>query len=318
MESGAKAAAGLRDHAPSSGGHGCIRAGHVGRNFHEAEDRRGARARRRRCGRRRVRAGRHPDRVGEHGVPDERRDHRRRHGRRRRHRDARSPGALRPLVRGRSVPGHRHQYRADRPRRPGRSRRSRPPSATPSRRATSLATADTADLRRELAAAENTLDSARVSLRVANTSLSDAKDADVTAQIRQATIGVLNAKNQLAKAQADGQRPQDPDRGATLSRRSTASSPPSNISAGFDAPSGDGDRRRRDRVPGHHRRGRERPRRRQGRPAGDGLRRRDRCRHRRHCRGDRADADHSSGSAASCRIPSRSPSPTHRPRSAPA
>ncbi len=101
-----------------------------------------------------------------------------------------------------------------------------------------LATADTADLRRQLAAAENTLDSARVSLRVANSSLTDAKDADVTAQIRQATIGVLNAENQLAQARQAVNDLKTQIAAATLKSPVDGIVTESNISAGFDAPSG--------------------------------------------------------------------------------
>jgi len=101
-----------------------------------------------------------------------------------------------------------------------------------------LATADTADLRRQLATAENTLDSARVSLRVANSSLSDAKDADVTAQIRQATIGVLNAKNQVAQARQAVNDLKTQIAAATLKSPIDGIVTESNISAGFDAPSG--------------------------------------------------------------------------------
>ena len=43
-----------------------------------------------------------------------------------------------------------------------------------------LATADTTDLKRQLAAANTAVDTARIQLRMANASLSDAKDADVT------------------------------------------------------------------------------------------------------------------------------------------
>ena len=77
-----------------------------------------------------------------------------------------------------------------------------------------LATADTTDLKRDLADATNALESAQVSLRAAKTSLSDAEDADVTAQIRQAKIGLYNAEI----AGLEGRRTiattdQGPDRG---------------------------------------------------------------------------------------------------------
>ena len=57
-----------------------------------------------------------------------------------------------------------------------------------------LATADTTDLKRQLAAANTAVDTARIQLRLAKASLSDAEDADVTAQIRQAKISVNNAE----------------------------------------------------------------------------------------------------------------------------
>ena len=63
-----------------------------------------------------------------------------------------------------------------------------------------LATADTADLKRQLADAKTAVDTARIGLRAAKASLSDANDADVTAQIRQAKIGVNNAETQLSSS----------------------------------------------------------------------------------------------------------------------
>ena len=63
-----------------------------------------------------------------------------------------------------------------------------------------LATADTTDLKRQLATANTAVDTAGIQLRLAKASLSDANDAAVTAQIRQAKISVNNARSQLADA----------------------------------------------------------------------------------------------------------------------
>jgi RND family efflux transporter MFP subunit len=101
-----------------------------------------------------------------------------------------------------------------------------------------LATADTTDLRHQLTAAENTLASARVSLRVANTNLSDAETAAVTAQIRQAHIGVYNAKNQLAQAKQAVIDLKTQIAAAVLTSPIDGVVTESNIAAGFDAPSG--------------------------------------------------------------------------------
>ena len=76
-----------------------------------------------------------------------------------------------------------------------------------------LATANTADLKRDLANATNALKSAQVSLRAAKTDLSDAEDADVTAQIRQAKIGLYNAEIAGLEGRGRSQRDQGPDRG---------------------------------------------------------------------------------------------------------
>ena len=51
-----------------------------------------------------------------------------------------------------------------------------------------LATADTTDLKRQLVAANTALDTAKIQLRLAKASLTDANTAAVTAQIRQAKV----------------------------------------------------------------------------------------------------------------------------------
>ena len=69
--------------------------------------------------------------------------------------------------------------------------------------------------------------------------LADAEDADVTAQIRQAKIGLYNAETQVSTGRGRSQRDQGPDgRPPASRRRSTGSSRRSTSTAGFDAPSG--------------------------------------------------------------------------------
>ena len=101
-----------------------------------------------------------------------------------------------------------------------------------------LATADTTALQRDLATAENAYLSAKVSYATAQSTYSDAKDAGVTAQIRQAKIGLYNGQNQLAdarqkvvdlKAQIKAARIVAPIAGVVTEV---------DITAGFDAPSG--------------------------------------------------------------------------------
>src|SRR4029079_7215063 len=64
-----------------------------------------------------------------------------------------------------------------------------------------LATASTKALERQLEAAQNTLDSAKVSRRAADATRDDADASGNTSQIRQAKIGQYNAENQVATAQ---------------------------------------------------------------------------------------------------------------------
>ncbi len=101
-----------------------------------------------------------------------------------------------------------------------------------------LATAGTTDLKRDLANATNALKSARVSLRAAKTDLADAEDADVTAQIRQAKIGLYNAETQVSKAEADRNAIKAQIAAATLKAPINGLVTAVNISTGFDAPSG--------------------------------------------------------------------------------
>lgn len=101
-----------------------------------------------------------------------------------------------------------------------------------------LATADTADLKRDLANANNSLNSAQVSLRAAKTDLSDAEDADVTAQIRQAKIGLYNARSQVSQATQDRDAIRTQMAAATIKAPIAGVVTEINVTAGFDAPSG--------------------------------------------------------------------------------
>ncbi len=101
-----------------------------------------------------------------------------------------------------------------------------------------LATADTADLKAQLAAAKNTLESAKVSLRAANKTRSTANDSGNTDQIRQAKIGQLNAKNQVATAQQAVDDLEAQIAHATLKAPVAGLVTELDIRAGYDAPSG--------------------------------------------------------------------------------
>ena len=101
-----------------------------------------------------------------------------------------------------------------------------------------LATAATTDLKRDLANATNSLKSAQVSLRAAKTDLSDAEDADVTAQIRQAKIGLYNAESQVSQATQDRDAIRTQMAAATLKAPIAGVVTEVNVTAGFDAPSG--------------------------------------------------------------------------------
>jgi macrolide-specific efflux system membrane fusion protein len=101
-----------------------------------------------------------------------------------------------------------------------------------------LATADTSDLERQLTTARNNVASARVSLNAANATRTTANTSGNTDQIRQAKIGQLNARNQLADAQ---QQVADLDKqiaGATLKAPIDGIVTEVDVQAGFDAPSG--------------------------------------------------------------------------------
>jgi macrolide-specific efflux system membrane fusion protein len=101
-----------------------------------------------------------------------------------------------------------------------------------------MATADTSDLKRQLASAQNSLKSARVSLNAANATRSTANGSGNADQIRQAKIGQLNAQNQLADAQQQVRDLQAQIASATLKAPVDGLVTEVDIRAGFDAPSG--------------------------------------------------------------------------------
>ena len=102
-----------------------------------------------------------------------------------------------------------------------------------------LATADTTDLKRQLAAANTAVDTAAIQLRLAKASLSDANDAAVTAQIRQAKISVNNARSQLADATKTRNDLKTQITLATLTAPIDGVVTAVNVVKGLEAPSGD-------------------------------------------------------------------------------
>ena len=102
-----------------------------------------------------------------------------------------------------------------------------------------LATADTTDLKRQLAAANTAVDTAKIQLRLAKASLTDANDAAVTAQIRQAKVGVNNATSQLADATKTRDDVKTQIRLATLTAPIDGIVTAVNVVKGLEAPSGD-------------------------------------------------------------------------------
>ena len=102
-----------------------------------------------------------------------------------------------------------------------------------------LATADTTDLKRQLAAANTAVDTAKIQLRLAKASLTDAEDAAVTAQIRQAKVGVNNATSQLADATKTRDDVKTQIRLATLTAPIDGIVTAVNVVKGLEAPSGD-------------------------------------------------------------------------------
>jgi len=102
-----------------------------------------------------------------------------------------------------------------------------------------LATADTTDLKRQLATATTAVDTAAIQLRLAKASLSDAEDADVTAQIRQAKISVNNARTQLSDATTTRNDLKSQIKLATLTAPIDGVVTAVNVVKGLEAPSGD-------------------------------------------------------------------------------
>jgi macrolide-specific efflux system membrane fusion protein len=101
-----------------------------------------------------------------------------------------------------------------------------------------LATADSADLQRDLASAKNDLLSAKVGLKSANVGLDDARDAGEASQVRQAKISLYNARNQLAQATQNVADIEASIAAATLSSPIDGRVTEVNIASGLDAPSG--------------------------------------------------------------------------------
>ena len=101
-----------------------------------------------------------------------------------------------------------------------------------------IATADTGDLRRQLATAEASLASARIGLKAAKATLNDAEDADVTAQVRQARQGVYSARNQVSDAEAQVADLKASIADAQLVAPVAGVVTELNVQQGFDAPAG--------------------------------------------------------------------------------
>jgi len=101
-----------------------------------------------------------------------------------------------------------------------------------------IASADTADLQRQLATALNDLRAAKLGLTSAKGTLSDARTADVAAQIRQAEVGVFNAKNQVAQASQTVTDLRSQIKGGTITSPIDGLVTEVDVTAGFDAPTG--------------------------------------------------------------------------------
>jgi macrolide-specific efflux system membrane fusion protein len=104
-----------------------------------------------------------------------------------------------------------------------------------------LATADTADLKRDLAVATANLRSANINLAIAEENLDDADDDDDdddTDAERQATLSLYNAQNQLSEASAARGAIQRKIKAASLTAPIAGIVTEVNIRADFDAPSG--------------------------------------------------------------------------------
>jgi RND family efflux transporter MFP subunit len=101
-----------------------------------------------------------------------------------------------------------------------------------------LATADTTDLKRQLEAANNTLASAKVSLRAANDDRDDADASGSTARIRQAKIAQYGAENQVADAEQAVTDLKAQIKAAKIAAPIDGLVTEVNVMPGFDAPAG--------------------------------------------------------------------------------
>jgi RND family efflux transporter MFP subunit len=101
-----------------------------------------------------------------------------------------------------------------------------------------LATADTADLERQLAAATADLRSANINLAIAEENLDDAEEADDVDRERQAKLGLYGAQNQVSTAHAARGTIQRAIKAATLKAPIAGVVTDVAIRAGFDAPTG--------------------------------------------------------------------------------
>ena len=178
-----------------------------------------------------------------------------------------------------------------------------------------LATADTKDLERQLEAAQNSLASAKVSLRAANTSRDDADASGNTGQIRQAKIGQYSAENQVADAQQQVTDLKAQIKAAKITAPIDGLVTEVDVRARLRRPVRPGGHHRQLDVRDHDRRRRERPRRRGRRPGRRDLHRGDRLERDRQGLHDLARPR--PPAARSSPIPSRSPWPRRPPRRAP-
>jgi RND family efflux transporter MFP subunit len=101
-----------------------------------------------------------------------------------------------------------------------------------------VATADTKDLERQLASANNTLVSAHVGVNSADATRKTANSSGNADQIRQAKMAQLNAENQLATAQQAVSDLRTQIAGATLKAPVDGLVTEVDVQAGFNAPSG--------------------------------------------------------------------------------
>jgi len=102
-----------------------------------------------------------------------------------------------------------------------------------------LATADTTDLKRQLAEANRALDNANISYRQAKADLSAANDAAVNSQIRTAKTGINNAKSQISSATKTRNDLAAQIKDATLIAPIDGVVTAVNVVTGLEAPSGD-------------------------------------------------------------------------------